>query len=81
LLSWAPKGLSVLGNHLADSMDQFATILGAKCVSSGSKNGHEVDALSSQSGPEFALLGGKRLLDLQQSPGKLYGSICDNFGS
>ena len=29
-------------------MGQFATTLGAKCVSPGPQNGHEVDALSSQ---------------------------------
>ena len=76
-----PKSTHSRIKRASKFLQSSGSILGAKCVSSGSKNGHEVDALSSQSGPEFALLGGKRLLDLQQSPGKLYGSICDNFGS
>ena len=45
---WAAKGFSICSNRLANSMGQFATTLGAKCVSSGPQNGHEVDALSSQ---------------------------------
>ena len=38
-------------------MGQLGSNLGAKCVSPGSKNGHEVDALSSQSGPRACPLG------------------------
>ena len=76
-----PKSTHSRIKRASKFLQSSGSILGAKCVSSGPQNCHKVDALSSQSNPEFALLGAKRPFGSWQSSGRLHGSICNHFGS